>query len=71
MCGPLEGAKSEPIALTYASSEPPSIEREKSPEWTTARLVERWVWHNNIRSAVLVIGTVLGAFAVSLDGPRA
>ncbi len=70
MLGPLGGnaaAAIQPVALTYASSDAGSIEREKSLEWTTRRLIERWWWHNNIRTAVLVVGTLVGAYAVTLD----
>ena len=65
VCGPL-GDGSQPIALTYASHEARSIEREKSPEWTTRRLVQRWKWHNDIRTVMLLAGVVAGTLAVSL-----
>jgi len=65
VCGPL-GEGSQPIAVTYASHEARSIERERSPEWSTRRLVLRWKWHNDIRTVMLVLGTVAGALAVSL-----
>ena len=65
VCGPL-GEGSQPIALTYASHEARSIEREKSPQWTSRRLVQRWKWHNDIRTLALILGTIAGALAVSL-----
>jgi hypothetical protein len=55
------------MALTYASGEARSVEREQGREWTTRRLVLRWKWHNDIRTAVLVLGTLAGAVAVVMD----
>lgn len=67
LLGPLSADKAkEPIALTYANLEARSIERERDPEWTTRRLIERWKWHNDVRTAVLIVGTVVGAAAVAL-----
>jgi hypothetical protein len=55
------------MALTYASGEARSLERER--EWKeTTRLVRRWQWHNSVRTWVLVVGTVIGAVGLVLDG---
>jgi hypothetical protein len=55
------------MALTYASAEARSLERER--EWKeTTRLVRRWQWHNSVRTWILVLGTVLGAVGLVLDG---
>jgi hypothetical protein len=61
LAGPGNGA----LALTYAFDEPRSIEREK--KFTTVQLVRRWQWHNNVRTAILVLGTILAAVAVAMD----
>lgn len=42
-----------------------AVEREK--QWKTREMVERWKWHNNIRTAILVLGTVLGGLGVGLS----
>jgi hypothetical protein len=49
------------LAVTYASSEKRSIEREA--EWSSMDLVRRWQWHNNIRTAVLIVGMLMGLLA--------
>ncbi|KAJ9610440.1 hypothetical protein H2200_005217 [Cladophialophora chaetospira] len=54
------------VALTYAFNEGRSIERDQ--RMGTAETVERWSWHNYIRTWVLVLGTMVGALAVALDG---
>lgn len=53
------------MALTYAFNERRSVERDRT--FTTANLVRRWMWHNSVRTAVLVVGTVVGAMAVAMD----
>jgi Domain of unknown function (DUF1772) len=60
LAGPGNGA----IALTYAFNEKRSIEREKM--WSTKELVLRWKWHNEVRTAVLILGTMLGAWGMAL-----
>lgn len=54
------------IALTYAFNEDRSIQRDQA--MGTAEAVERWSWHNYLRTWVLVLGVLVGAVAVSLDG---
>lgn len=60
-----DGEDPTAIALTYARHENRSIDREGA--WSTVELVRRWQWHNSIRTAVLVAGTVIGAVALALD----
>lgn len=60
--------RDDPIALTYARADRGAIEREKN--WRTKDLVERWSWHNHIRTGILVLGTVLGGLAVGLSNSR-
>ena len=62
LAGPGNGA----LALTYAFHEARSIQREKAARWSTKELVLRWNWHNQVRTAVLVVGTLLGAWAMAL-----
>lgn len=61
-----------PMAITYASSEGRSIRRENGSEdsrWKDTRaLVERWRWHNDLRTLVLTVGMMAGALAVVFDG---
>lgn len=54
------------MALTYAFNEDRSVARDK--EMNTSQAIERWSWHNYIRTVVLVLGTILGAVGVALDG---
>ncbi|KIW65334.1 hypothetical protein PV04_07603 [Phialophora macrospora] len=54
------------MALVYAFNEQRSIERDQ--RMRTAEAIERWSWHNYVRTWVLVLGTVVGAVAVALDG---
>ncbi|EXJ56836.1 hypothetical protein A1O7_07180 [Cladophialophora yegresii CBS 114405] len=54
------------IALRYAFHERRSVERDRG--MGTAEAIERWGWHNYVRTLVLVLGTVVGAVAVALDG---
>lgn len=57
------------MALTYASHERRSLEREGAKEWADSRvLVGRWCWHNWVRTGILVLGTVIGAVGVVVDG---
>jgi len=60
LAGPGNGA----IALTYAFNEKRSIDRERT--WSTKELVLRWKWHNEVRTAVLILGTMLGAWGMAL-----
>lgn len=55
----------DPIALTYARHETGAMEREKT--WKTVDMVERWRWHNDVRTGILLLGTVLGGLAVGLS----
>lgn len=61
LAGPGNGA----IALTYAFNEKRSIDREKA--WSTKELVLRWKWHNEVRTAILTLGTMLGAWGMGID----
>lgn len=61
LAGPGNGV----MALTYAFNEKRSIERDR--KFSTVELVRRWQWHNSVRTAVLVIGTIIGALAVAMD----
>lgn len=63
LAGPGNGA----MALTYAFDEKRSVERDRK-FGSTANLVRRWQWHNSVRTAVLVVGTLVGAVAVAMDG---
>ncbi|KIW56428.1 hypothetical protein, variant [Exophiala xenobiotica] len=63
LAGPGNGA----MALTYAFNEKRSVERDRK-FGSTADLVRRWQWHNSVRTAVLVVGTLVGAVAVAMDG---
>ena len=60
LAGPGNGA----IALTYAFNDKRSIDREKS--WSTKDMVMRWKWHNEVRTVILTLGTIAGAWAVGL-----
>lgn len=60
LAGPGNGA----IALTYAFNEKRSIDREKT--WSTKELVLRWKWHNEVRTAILILGTMIGAWGMAL-----
>jgi hypothetical protein len=60
LAGPGNGA----MALTYACNEKRSIERENS--FSTKELVLRWKWHNEVRTIILVAGTIFGALAMGL-----
>ena len=62
--GPQEG---KIVALTYAFNEERSVERDKA--MGTAEAVERWSWHNYVRTWILVLGVVLGSVGVALDHP--
>jgi len=59
----------QPMCITYASHEKPSIERESQDAnyRDTRALVGRWRWHNDLRTALLIAGTLVGAVAVSAD----
>ena len=61
LAGPGNGA----LALTYAFNEKRSIDREKA--WSTKELVLRWKWHNEVRTAILTLGTMLGAWGMGID----
>lgn len=57
------------MCITYASHEKAAIEREaKDARFRdTKELVGRWRWHNDLRTALLILGTVVGAVAVAVD----
>lgn len=55
----------DPLALTYARGEKGSVKREKG--WKTEEMVKRWRWHNNVRTAMLMLGTLLGGLAVGVS----
>ena len=61
LAGPGNGA----LALTYAFNEKRSIDREKA--WSTKELVLRWKWHNEVRTAILTLGIILGAWGMGID----
>ena len=61
----LAGSGNGAIALTYAFNEKRSIDREKA--WSTKELVLRWKWHNEVRTAILTLGTMLGAWGMGID----
>ncbi|ETI26150.1 hypothetical protein G647_02927 [Cladophialophora carrionii CBS 160.54] len=54
------------MALRYAFDERRSVDRDQ--RMGTAETIERWSWHNYVRTWVLVLGTIVGAMAVALDG---
>lgn len=60
---------SEPMCITYASTEKGSLDREgKDPEYKTSKaLINRWKWHNDLRTGLLIFGTIAGALAVTMD----
>ena len=60
LAGPGSGA----LALTYAFNEKRSIVREK--KWSTKEMVLRWKWHNEVRTAILTLGLMLGAWGMAL-----
>ncbi|KAK5273879.1 hypothetical protein LTR99_000866 [Exophiala xenobiotica] len=65
LAGPGNGA----MALTYAFNEKRSVERDRDRKFSsTAELVRRWQWHNSVRIGILVVGTLVGAVAVAMDG---
>lgn len=38
------------------------------PNYRTSKaLINRWKWHNDLRTALLVFGTIIGALAVTID----
>ncbi|KAI1618362.1 hypothetical protein EDD36DRAFT_29373 [Exophiala viscosa] len=53
------------MALTYAFNEKRSVELDA--KYSTVELVRRWQWHNSVRTAVLILGTIVGAAAVAMD----
>jgi hypothetical protein len=61
----LAGSGNGALALTYAFNEKRSIDREKA--WSTKELVLRWKWHNEVRTAILTLGTMLGAWGIGID----
>jgi hypothetical protein len=56
--------RDDPIALTYARGEKGSMERERT--WGTGEMVRRWRWHNDVRTGVLLFGTLAGGLGVAL-----
>ena len=70
LAGPFtSSASNEPMCITYASHEKGPIQREaKDPKYRSAKaLISRWKWHNDLRTALLILGTVVGATAVAMD----
>jgi hypothetical protein len=63
----LIGSAPKTIALTYSKNEKRSRAAEK--KYTTVELVTMWMNYNNIRSLILIAGTVVGALGLALD-PR-
>jgi len=59
------GPDNDSIALTYSLKERTSInlEKEKSPK----ELMVMWMNYNEVRSLILLVGTIIGAFALALD----
>ena len=67
--GPYNEPDNQPLCLTYASREKASVDRERNdPKYkSTKALVNRWRWHNDLRTALLVLGTVVGAIGIVLE----
>lgn len=59
----------EPMCITYASTEKGALHREgNDPAYRMSKaLINRWKWHNDLRTALLIFGTTVGALAVALD----
>lgn len=57
--------RDDPIALTYARGDMGAVAMEK--DWETKEMIERWRWHNNVRTAILLLGTALGGLGVGLS----
>lgn len=68
LVGPYNGASIQPICITYANHHKPAIARESDdPKYKSAKaLINRWKWHNDLRTALLIFGTVIGVVAVVL-----
>ncbi|KAK5094107.1 hypothetical protein LTS08_008736 [Lithohypha guttulata] len=69
LAGPYNDPFNQPLCITYASHERGAVDREgKDPQYKTAKaLINRWKWHNDLRTALLILGTIVGAIAVVLD----
>ncbi|KAK5080747.1 hypothetical protein LTR05_008452 [Lithohypha guttulata] len=69
LAGPYNDPISQPLCITYASHEQGAMKRESDdPKYKTAKaLINRWKWHNDLRTALLILGTIVGAIAVVLD----
>ena len=67
--GPYGNPNSQPMCTTYASGEAASKKREsKDHKYKSAKaLINRWKWYNDLRAAVLILGTLAGAYAVALE----
>lgn len=67
--GPYGKPNNQPLCVTYASDEKASIEREsKDPRYKSSKaLINRWKWHNDLRTAVLILGILAGACAVAAE----
>jgi len=67
--GPYNEPNSQPLCITYASREKASIDRElNDPKYkSTKALVNRWRWHNDLRTVLLVLGTVVGAVGIMVE----
>jgi hypothetical protein len=53
------------LPLTYSSKEKRSIATEQ--KYITADLVVKWKDYNLARSVILIIGTLVGAYALAVD----
>ncbi|QDS75072.1 hypothetical protein FKW77_006751 [Venturia effusa] len=53
------------LPLTYSAKEKRSIDTEK--KYSTAELVVKWKNYNLARSIILLVGTLIGAYALATD----
>jgi hypothetical protein len=51
-------------AITYASNERWSKETEA--KFSTEELVRKWKWFNEVRTVILVVGTIMGACGLAM-----
>lgn len=63
IAGPWTGIGALP--LTYSSKEKRSIDTEQ--KYSTAELVVKWKDYNLARSAILLVGTLIGAYALAIE----
>ena len=61
--GPYTGKFTMP--MTYSRNEPRSQQAEK--QFSTRDLVAKWKDYNYYRSAILITGTIIGAFGIAMN----